>query len=128
MANEKLVSDEAARSVAGAGTYGALCETAVDSSTGKTFTVTEWAGRYVKITPKGDGVFYVFSETAALASALDKTAEADDSGSPDGTVPDFAADGAPVHEVVPKPAKSGGVMYLHVLADTGTAEVRVRPS
>lgn len=121
--HEKPVDASSAHTVAGAS--GGLCETSVNSTTGATFTVTAWVGRYVKITPKGDGVFYIFSSEATLASALSKTAEALDAETPGSTIPDYTPDGVPVQEVVPS-AKTGEPVYLHVVADTGTAAVRVR--
>lgn len=125
MAKNQSISAAAARNVRGA--LGGLCELTVDNSTGKTFTVTKWEGQYIKITPLLEGIYYVFSEVASLASALSTSAEADDATSPGSTIPDATGVGVPAHEVVPSRTSSGGEMYLHVLSQSSTdSAVRVR--
>jgi|SRR5690606_749405 len=123
MAQDKPVSDAAARSVQGAS--GGLCETNVGTSAVTTFTVTAWVGRYIKINPCGGDIWYLFSTDATAASAFDETDEATTAASAAGTIPDQTCNGAPEHEVVPA---LGAEVYLHVKKVSDAGAVRVRPS
>lgn len=121
MAQDVYAGEGAARSVQGP--MGGLCLTGV-STTGDTFTVTEWKGRYVIISVLGAGGYYNFSGTNNV-NQLDATATADDSAAPNATVPDLLQNGVPHRIIIPN-LNEGKDVYLIVAAQSSTAAFRVR--
>lgn len=121
MAQDVYAGEGAARSVQGP--MGGLCLTSVDT-TGDTFTVTEWKGRYVIISALGAAGFYNFSGTNNV-NQIDATATADDTAATDATVPDLLQNGVPVRVMVPDLGE-GKDVYLIVAAQSTTADFRVR--
>lgn len=117
MADEKWVSDGAARSLQGA--QGGLQQASI-GTTAHAFDVTAWKGRYIKFHAVGDDWYYVFSSSAS--TVIDPTTNR---ATETATVPDYAQDKEAVQEVVPGDTSQGD-MFLLIRAVTATVTARVR--